>query len=83
MVEILINNVFSKNKINLAEAKSNITNEQRETLKQSFNQLKEQVENFLYEKNAAKTVTENETDSNVESPLRERFKKRKQQNKNE
>lgn len=79
MVEIFISNIFSKNNIDLEEAKSNITDEQRESLKQSVAKLKEQVEEFLYEKNATKTVTEDEVKKKVESPLRELFLNRNKQ----
>ena len=82
MVELFIKDVFSKNKVSLDEAKAKISDEQRVELRNTFNQLKEQVETFLHEKNAAKTVTEEdeEQNKNTESPLRETFLKRKTEN---
>ncbi len=79
MMDIFIKNTFSKNSIDIAKAKSNISEEQKEALKQSVNNLKEQVESFLYEKNATKKVTEDNQDdpsNTTESPLREMFKKK-------
>ncbi|MEI3607049.1 hypothetical protein SPD48_15225 [Pseudogracilibacillus sp. SE30717A] len=84
MMDIFIKDIFSNNKIDLVEAKSNISEEQREALKNSVNNLKEQVESFLYEKNAKKTITENDQDkSNSESPLREMFRRKNQEDKSE
>lgn len=79
MVEVFIQNLFSKNNIDTNQVK--LTDEQKESLKQSFFQLKEQVENYVN-----KHITEDDVDSgNVEeaiSPLRERFLQRRAQKDN-
>lgn len=79
MVEVFIQNLFSKNNIDTNQVK--LTDEQKESLKQSFFQLKEQVENYVN-----KHITEEDVDAgNVEeaiSPLRERFLQRRSQKDN-
>lgn len=79
MVEVFIQNLFSKNNIDTNQVK--LTDEQKESLKQSFFQLKEQVENYVN-----KHITEDDVDAgNVEeaiSPLRERFLQRRAQKDN-
>lgn len=79
MVEVFIQNLFSKNNIDTNQVK--LTDEQKESLKQSFFQLKEQVENYVN-----KHITEEDIDAgNVEeaiSPLRERFLQRRAQKDN-
>ena len=79
MVEVFIQNLFSKNNIDTNQVK--LTDEQKESLKQSFFQLKEQVENYVN-----KHITEEDVDAgNVEeaiSPLRERFLQRRAQKDN-
>lgn len=79
MVEVFIQNLFSKNNIDTNQVK--LTDEQKESLKQSFFQLKGQVENYVN-----KHITEEDVDAgNVEeaiSPLRERFLQRRAQKDN-
>lgn len=75
MIELFIKDIFSKNEANIEKAKANISDEQRETLKQTVNRLQSQVESFIYDKDASKTTTEkNEKNtSDPISPLREKF----------
>lgn len=77
MIQLFIKDVFSKNNTDMEKAKKNITDEQRESLKKSLNHLETQVESFLNDKNASKTTTENDQESNDESlsPLREKLMK--------
>lgn len=75
MIEIFVNDIFSKDKTELERAKLNISDEQREALKQSVNKLKSQVEDFIFEQKTLKTVTEDDHTNNSEpiSPLREKL----------
>ncbi len=79
MIDLFIKDVFSKNKTDLEKAKSNITDEQRDTLKKSVHHLQEQVESFIYEQNASKTITEKNQTANdaATSPLRKKLSKAK------
>lgn len=79
MIDVFIKDIFSKNRADLDKAKVNLSNEQRETLKQTVTQLKAQVEEFVFDQNASKTVTEKtETTTNERlSPLREMLSTRK------
>lgn len=79
MIDIFIKDIFSKNNTDLNKVKADISDEQRETLKKSFHQLKGQVEKFIYDKNASKTITEkDQTNSEAVSPLRGKFFKQKE-----
>lgn len=61
------------------EIREKVSDEQREKLKSTVNQLKEQVEEFLQSQNTKK-ITENETKEEPSSPLREKLKKTKADN---
>ena len=78
MMDLFIQDVFSKNEVDLKKAKTKISDEQRESLKKSVDHLKEQVETFIDRQNASKTITEDDAEAKSEpvSPLRERFAKR-------
>lgn len=78
MIDIFIKDIFSKNKTDLEKVKVNISDEQREALKQSVNQLKERVEEFIYNQNASKTITEDSQTNTSEplSPLKEKLSTR-------
>jgi len=80
MIDIFIKDVFSKNKAELEKIKMNISEEQRETLKQSVNKLKGQVDDFIFDQNAAKKITEHDQTNSSEplSPLREKFSTKKE-----
>ncbi|MBS4218525.1 hypothetical protein KHA96_09395 [Bacillus sp. FJAT-49711] len=78
LVEVFVAELLSKHKVNKAKANSRISNEQREKLQTTINNLKEQVEAYL-DKQTQKEVTENDQSTiQPESPLREMFSKRKQ-----
>lgn len=78
MIDLFVNDVFTRNKTNLDKAKTNITNEQRKSLKESLHHLQTQVESFVNEQKASKTVTEEDQKQNNESlsPLREKLNKK-------
>ncbi|GEL05329.1 hypothetical protein M2M59_12105 [Rummeliibacillus sp. G93] len=78
-IEIFIADIFSKNKVNMDEIREKVSDEQREKLKSTVNQLKEQVEEFLQSQNTKK-ITEKETKEEPSSPLREKLKKTKTDN---
>ncbi len=61
------------------EIREKVSDEQREKLKSTVNQLKEQVEEFLQSQNTKK-ITEKETKVEPSSPLREKLKKTKTDN---
>ena len=78
MIELFIKDIFSKDKTDLEKAKANLSDEQRETLKQSVTHLQGQVESFIHDQNASKTITENDqTNGESISPLRGKLWKRK------
>jgi len=85
-IELFITDIFSKNQVNLKEAKERMTDEQREKLKQTVENLKEEVEGFL-DASGKKTVNEEEqeTKEKMESsrPLREKFINKKETKKKE
>lgn len=80
LMELFVADLFSKNIINVEEAKQRMTDEQRERLKQTVEQLKTQVEGFL-ESKAVRKVTDSQekTDGQAPHALREAFMKKKQQ----
>lgn len=84
LMELFVADLFNKHKVNLAEAKKRMTDEQRESLKQTVEQLKTQVEGFLESKTVLKvTDTEEKTEGQATHPLREAYLKKKQQKENE
>jgi len=76
MVEIFVKDMFSKYKINTEKAKSRISEEEREKLRNSLTQLQAQVDSLLNEKNTKKTMSEEEVNDPV-SPLREMLMNRR------
>src|SRR5699024_5612954 len=75
MIDLFVKDVFTKNKTDLEKAKSNISDDQRESLKESLHHLQTQVENFINDKNASKTITEDDAEKENEtlSPLRKKL----------
>lgn len=83
LVELFVADLLSKNKINVKEAKHRMTDDERERLKQTVEQLKTQVEGFLESKTVRKITTSNEkTEGQAAHPLREAFIQKKQQKEN-
>lgn len=78
MIHLFVNDVFTKNKTDLDKAKTNITDEQRKSLKESLHHLQTQVESFVNDQKASKTITEENQKQNNESlsPLREKLKEK-------
>jgi spore coat protein W len=57
VVELMIHQVFKKNNVNPSEAKKNISDEQKEMLREMVQDLKKQVEQFNNgENNKKKTI---------------------------
>lgn len=78
LVEVFVAELLSKHKVDTAKAKSRLSDEQREKLQTTIDNLKDQVEAYL-DTQAQKKVTENDQPtSKPESPLREMFFKRQQ-----
>lgn len=75
MIDLFVKDVFKKNKTDLEKAKSNISDDQRESLKESLHNLQTQVESFINDKNASKTITEDdaEKENEILSPLRKKL----------
>ena len=75
MIHLFVKDVFTKNKTDLAKAKSNISDDQRESLKESLHHLQTQVEDFINKQNASKTITEDDAEKESEtlSPLRKKL----------
>lgn len=82
LMELFVADIFSKHKINVEEAKQRMTDEQRESLKQTVKQLKTQVEGFLASKAVRKVTSEEKTDGQAPHPLRDAFMQKKQQKEN-
>lgn len=79
-MDLFISDVLSKNKVNISEAKERMTDEQRDKLKETVENLKNEVERYL-DSNGRKTITEKDQDNkNKVSPLREKFMKKKEEN---
>lgn len=77
LMEIFIADLFRKNQINTEEAKGRISEEQRESLKKTVEQLKTQVEDFLQTKTTFEADTaESEAVKSDVNPLREAFLKK-------
>jgi len=75
--EIFITDLFAKHKVKPEEAKLKISDEQREKLRGSVEQLKEQVEDFL-QNNKKTKITEEKNKEQSLSPLREAVNSKKQ-----
>src|SRR5690625_437862 len=78
IIHLFVKDVFTKNKTDLAKAKSNISDDQRESLKESLHHLQTQVEDFINKQNASKTITEDDAEKENEtlSPLRKKLKEK-------
>ena len=50
LMDLFVSDLFTKNKVDVEKVKERITDEQRENLKQTVEQLKAQVEGFLESK---------------------------------
>lgn len=85
MIELFVKDVFTKNQTDLEKATTNISDEQRESLKESLHQLQTQVESFINDQNASKTITEDEakTEQSSLSPLRQKLMEKTKPDKNE
>jgi preprotein translocase subunit SecD len=83
LMELFVADLFSKNKINVQQVKERITEEQRESLKQTVEQLKAQVEGFLESKTVIQVDdSEEKTEGHATNPLREAIIQRKQMKQN-
>lgn len=78
LLEVFVADIFSKNKVKIEDAKNKITVGQKEKLKETIEQLKGQVEDFLQNRNTKKVVSEEENVEPTTSPLREILKSKKQ-----
>lgn len=83
VMDLFIKDVFAKNQVDLNEAKKKLSDEQRDSLRQSANYLKEQVDSFIDDQNASQTITEkdNGDSDKAMSPLREQLAKKEAQKK--
>ena len=82
LMDLFVSDLFTKNKVDVEKVKERITDEQRENLKQTVEQLKAQVEGFLESKTII-TVEDSEEKPMVQAtnPLREAIIQRKQMKK--
>lgn len=71
LIDVYVQDIFARNKEDLNKLKDRMTDEQRESIKNSVNMLKDQVDDFLNKQHTRKKVTEesDKVQSNV-SPLR-------------
>jgi spore coat protein W len=60
VIELLVNNIFKKNGVNIEQAKNNLSPEDKETIKSLVADLKNQVDQFM--KNPIETKTEKDTE---------------------
>ena len=83
LLELFVADLFAKNKIDVNDAKQRMTDEQRENLKKTVEQLKAQVEGFLETKSVRKvTAAKNNSEESTVNPLREAVIQRKQKKEN-
>ncbi|QCR32654.1 spore coat protein [Lysinibacillus sp. SGAir0095] len=47
VVDLLVSEVFRKNNVNLASAKTNLTDEQKQAIRDLVDELKSQVDSFV------------------------------------
>ncbi|QTD41768.1 hypothetical protein [Sporosarcina sp. Te-1] len=72
LMELFVSDLFTKNKVNVKEAKQRLTLEQKLQLKQTVEQLKIQVEDFLESKAVRQvTSTTEKTAEPAVNPLRQ------------
>lgn len=77
LMEAFIADLFTKNQIDKDEAKKRISAEQRENLKQTVEQLKAQVEDFLQTKTTYEAGTAQQKSAKSDAnPLREAIVKK-------
>lgn len=56
VVDLLVSEVFRKNNVNIDNAKSKLTNEQKQAIRELVDELKSQVETFVKESPSSKKV---------------------------
>lgn len=64
VIDLLVSDIFNKNNINVAKAKRNISNEQKEMLKELVEDLSQQVDQFLKTTNESNQPQPPETETN-------------------
>lgn len=75
LIEVYVQDIFSRNDVELSKIKERMTDEQRENIKDSVNMLKEQVDDFLQKQSNRKQVTEESEEAKAsESPLRAKIR---------
>jgi len=71
LIEVYVQDIFTRNEVELSKIKDRMTDEQREHIKNTVNMLKKQVDDFLHNQNNRKQVTEESAEATPsESPLR-------------
>ncbi|GKV56203.1 hypothetical protein NCCP2222_21500 [Sporosarcina sp. NCCP-2222] len=79
LMELFVSDLFTKNEVNIKDAKQRLTSEQKEQLKQTVEQLKTQVESFLESKTVRKVGSSKEkTEEPAVNPLRQAIIQKKQ-----
>ena len=83
LMELFVANLLTKNQVDIQETKKRVTEDQRQQLKMTVENLKAQVEDFL-ENSTVRKTTESEEDvpGQAVNPLREAFIQRKRQKEN-
>ena len=77
LIEVYVQDIFSRNDVELSKIKERMTDEQRENIKNSVNMLKEQVDDFLQKQSNRKQVTEESEEAKAsESPLRAKIRRK-------
>ena len=83
LMDLFVSDLFTKNKVDIEKVKERITDDQRENLKQTVEQLKAQVEGFLESKTVVKVEeAEGKTEGQAANPLREAILQRKRMKQN-
>lgn len=83
LMDLFVSDLFSKNKVDIEKVKERITDDQRESLKQTVEQLKTQVEGFLESTTVIQVADSTEkTEGQATNPLREAIIQRKQMKQN-
>lgn len=83
LMDLFVSDLFSKNKVDIEKVKERITDDQRESLKQTVEHLKTQVEGFLESTTVLQVADSAEkTGGQATNPLREAIIQRKQMKQN-
>ncbi|MDW0117892.1 hypothetical protein QTL97_13175 [Sporosarcina thermotolerans] len=84
LMDLFVSDLFTKNKVDIEKVKARITDDQRENLRQTVEQLKAQVEDFLESRTVLKVEeSEGKTEGQAATnPLREAILQRKQMKRN-